>query len=105
MFGSFGMESDIFLDIDMFADMLETDTKYMKKVFKNLGSSYRNRGKRRKQAKGSNKMDDIMTMLMMPEMMGMTDSKIKNKSKNKQKQKQSKDEDEWESASDNDNDI
>lgn len=74
MFGmggaSFGMAFDIFSDFDAFAEVLETDTRFMKKVAKGLGSNYRNVGKRRKQPKGgASHFDDIFSFLMMPGMM------------------------------------
>lgn len=37
----FGMSFDMFDDMDAFTELLETDDKYMKKMFKDLGSSYR----------------------------------------------------------------
>ena len=50
---AFGMGFDMFEDdIDLFTEMLEKDTKFMKKMFSGLGSGYRVRGggaKRKKQ--------------------------------------------------------
>jgi hypothetical protein len=45
----FGGGFDMFDDFDAFAHILESDNKFMKHIFKDLGGSYRNRGgKRRK---------------------------------------------------------
>jgi hypothetical protein len=76
---------------DAFADLLETDTKFMKKGFGGfggLGSSYRTGGgKRRKNPRGgAGGMEDLLTMFMMPGMMSMgMGMKMGNKNKKKKK--------------------
>ena len=69
--GMFGSGGD---DFDDFMEFLESDTKFMRGMFRDLGKNARlGKGKRagRKVGKGGPDMDDIMTMFMMPGMMGM----------------------------------
>ena len=77
MNGSSGM----FGDFDAFSEFLESDNAFMKNMFRDLGGSYRNRGKRRKQggkkgrvSKGDDHMDEMLSFFMMPGMgsMGFT---------------------------------
>jgi hypothetical protein len=78
MFFGGGFSFDDNEDFDEFSEYLEGDSKFMKKMMKEMGANVRVRGKRRKQPKGAmggnpmGGMDDIMSFLMNPGMgMGM----------------------------------
>jgi hypothetical protein len=62
-----------FDEFDMFTNLLEKDTKYMKKMFKGMGANYRTGGGRRKKNPrgGPGNMDDLLNLFMMPGMMSM----------------------------------
>mmetsp|Transcript_39316 Transcript_39316/g.29033 ORF Transcript_39316/g.29033 Transcript_39316/m.29033 type:complete len:93 (+) Transcript_39316:254-532(+) len=61
---------DLFRDLEDMESFLQMDDKLMNKVFRDLGASYRTRGKRRKQGKRAKDrdMEEMMTMFMMPGM-------------------------------------
>lgn len=63
MFGMGGKGDDFFDHFDDFTTFLESDTKFMRKMFRDIGKDVRIRGKRRKQKKS-----DIMGGMMMDDM-------------------------------------
>ena len=99
MFG-FGKGFDID-DFDDFTDMLGQDTKFMKQMFKGLGSNYRmggGGGRRRKNQRGGGgpgNMEDLLTMFMMPGMMGMGMGPGKPQKKKNKKAKKASEDDGW----------
>ena len=62
-------------DVDDFMEFLSSDSKYMRKMFRDLGKGARvgaRGGKRGKKGQSGPDMDDLLTMFMMPGMaMGM----------------------------------
>jgi hypothetical protein len=86
--GMFGGADDEF---DEFMEFLSTDTKFMRKMCKDMGKGARIRapGKRgKKTAMGGGDMDDLITMMMMgPGFMGMSASTGSKKKKKKNKAK------------------
>lgn len=54
-------------DFDEFTSFLESDTKFMRSMFRDMGKNARVRGKRSKKAGGGGgpDMDDMISLLMM----------------------------------------
>ena len=107
MFFGGGMGGSAFFEeFDEFTSFLEQDDKMFRKIFRDLGGGYRNRGKRRKQEKkgrvkgggGGDGIEEMLNFFMMPGMgmgMGMSfNMEGGSKKKKKQQAKKKKEEEE-----------
>ena len=89
-----------FDDFDEFTTFLESDTKFMRNMFRDLGKGARVKGKRRKRG-GKDDMDgmeDMLTFMMMGPMsmgMGMGMGMKMPKQPKKKQQKKKQEDDDW----------
>eukprot|EP00347_Sterkiella_histriomuscorum_P019111 403342909 len=127
--GGHGDGDDFFSHFDEYTTFLESDTKFMRNMFRDMGKDVRVKGKRRKQgggamraggrgggmmedmdmafgmsmAMGGGDIEDMMAFMMMGGMMGGGSSKPSKKSKAKAKKQEDDGWDTEEEESDDDN--
>ncbi|CDW84534.1 chaperone protein [Stylonychia lemnae] len=109
---------DFFDHFDEFTTFLESDTKFMRKMFRDVGKDVRVKGKRRKQGGGGGSrlkddmgmgfgmsmgmgmgmpddIDDMLSFFMMPGLMGMPMGGMGKKNNKKKKAKKEEEDDGW----------